>query len=352
MKPIKKPLDWHDPEVRALHDKIVHGSFINEGTMVAFPMCFPGVTVPIIADESKVTALDATSEGVIYGGTSGKRVHLFVGMFRADLGAVHDMGFVDGADQCVGMSCGPAGVAAFVNGPAGARIVCRERERTPFSLIQEWGFTRKPFRYPAVPAGAERFVHAVTDPSGKRAFATTLKQLIAVEIETGAVEVLGELRGTGRLAVDAHGAILGFDEGDTLWRFDPAARQLDRRAIALPAGDWRGLPKIWARRRGPGVLYIADGKGDLFALDAEGQFSGALGRTRLTPVGPMAVTFDGRVFGFCGDEISRMFCYDPETGKVADIGAAVSVIQRRRYGYVFGDAVVGHDGENLLRRGR
>ena len=40
-----------------------------------------------------------------------------------------------------------------------------------------------------------------------------------------------------------------------------------------------------------------------------------------------------------------MFCYDPDAGKVTDIGAAVSVIQRRRYGYVFGDAVVGRDGE-------
>ena len=345
MKSVKKPLDWHDPEVRTLHDKIVHGSFINEGMMVAFPMCFPGVTVPIIADESRVTALDATREGVIYGGTSGKRVHLFVGMFRADMGAVYDMGVVDGAEQCVAVGCGPAGFAAFVNGPAGARIVSRELERAPFSLIQEWGFTRKPLKYHAVPTGGERIVHAVTDPSGRRAFATTLKHLLVVEIETGAVEVVGELRGMGRLAVDARGAVLGFDEGDTLWRFDPAAKKLDRRAIALSNGDWAHAPKVWARRRGPGLLYTADGKGDLFALDEAGRFTGPLGRAGLTPVGPMAVTLDGRVFGFCGDEISRMFCYDPDTGKVTDIGAAVSVIQRRRYGYVFGDAVVGRDGE-------
>ena len=270
MKPVRKPLDWHDPEVRALHDKIVHGSFLNDGMMVAFPMCFPGVTVPIIADESRVNALDATREGVIYGGTSGKRVHLFVGMFHADMGAVYDMGVVDGADQCAGVSCGPAGLVAFVNGPDGARIVSRERERMPFSLIQEWGFTRKPFRYGAVPAGGEKLVHAVTDPSGRRSFATTLRHLLAVEIETGAVQVLGELRGMGRLAVDARGAVLGFDDGDALWRFDPAAGKLDRRAIALPEGDWGRASRVWARRRGPGPLYTADGKGDLFALDEEG----------------------------------------------------------------------------------
>ena len=154
------------------------------------------------------------------------------------------------------------GVVAFVNGPDGPRIVSRELERLPFSLIQEWGFPRKPFRNHEVPAGAEKFVNAVTEPSGKRAYATTLKHLLAVDIETGAVEILGQLRGKGRLAVDARGAVLGFDDRDTLWRFDPAANKLECRAIALPHGDWRHAPGFWAKRRGPGLLYTADGKGE------------------------------------------------------------------------------------------
>jgi hypothetical protein len=33
---------------------------------------------------------------------------------------------------------------------------------------------------------------------------------------------------------------------------------------------------------------------------------------------------------------------------VTDLGVAVSVIQRRRYGYVFGDAVVGREGEIIF----
>ena len=37
-------------------------------------------------------------------------------------------------------------------------------------------------------------------------------------------------------------------------------------------------------------------------------------RTMLAPVGPMAVTYDGRVFGFCGPEMAKMFCYSPATG--------------------------------------
>jgi len=59
----------------------------------------------------------------------------------------------------------------------------------------------------------------------------------------------------------------------------------------------------------------------------------------------MAVTLDGRLFGFNGDGIAKMFTYAPATGTVADLGVAASVIERRRYGYVFGDAVTGRDGE-------
>jgi hypothetical protein len=40
-----------------------------------------------------------------------------------------------------------------------------------------------------------------------------------------------------------------------------------------------------------------------------------------------------------------LFCYDPVSGDVTSLGVAVSVFERRRYGYSFGDAAVGRDGE-------
>ena len=53
----------------------------------------------------------------------------------------------------------------------------------------------------------------------------------------------------------------------------------------------------------------------------------------------------GRLFGCCGEGICRFFVYDPAVGEVADIGCAVSVLERRRYGYQFAEAVVGRDGQ-------
>ena len=59
-EPKKPRYDTSSPEARALIDEIVHGTFVKEGTMVAFPTCFPGASIPIPADESHITALDIT----------------------------------------------------------------------------------------------------------------------------------------------------------------------------------------------------------------------------------------------------------------------------------------------------
>jgi hypothetical protein len=44
----------------------------------------------------------------------------------------------------------------------------------------------------------------------------------------------------------------------------------------------------------------------------------------------------------------RMFCLDPARRRLDDLGCAVSVIQRRRYGYQFAAAMTGRDGEILF----
>jgi hypothetical protein len=43
--------------------------------------------------------------------------------------------------------------------------------------------------------------------------------------------------------------------------------------------------------------------------------------------------------------MAKMFCYHPGARAITNLGVAVSVLERRRYGYVFGDAVTGRDGQ-------
>jgi hypothetical protein len=343
----RKKYNLNTPEAQALKDEIVHGTFMKEGTMAAFPTCFPGATIPIPADESHITALDVSEDGMIYGGTSGRAAHLFVGMFHGVTGIVFDLGMPAGADHCAAVCCAKSKVVSCVNGPGGGRIIANSYQGLPFDLIQEWGFGR-PSLDNWGKINGEHIVHAVADGAKTSVVGITTRSLFAVEVERGKPEVIGEVPGTGRIARGSKGGIFGKDAGDALWHYEPAARKLTRHAVKLPPGAWESAPLNWARDTRKDLLYTADGEGNLFSLDEERGFSAPLGRTLLAPVGPMAVTYDGRVFGFCGPEMAKMFCYNPATRSLSNLGVAVSVLERRRYGYVFGDAVTGRDGQIIF----
>jgi hypothetical protein len=340
----RKQYDMKSPETRALRDEIVHGTFVKEGTLLAFPTCFPGASVPIRADESRITALDATPDGAVYGGTSGRATHLFVGMFHGVTGAVLDMGEVEGADQCAAVCCGKEYFAAGVNGKDGGRLVGRRLQPLPFDLIQEWGFRRQPIEELGEVGDGERIVHLAACLDRGSALGTSEGHLFAVDLAGKTVEVLGEVAGRGQVGVDADGRFLGLDGEDGLWRYDRATGELEREAVPLPPdGRWEEVELRWARDPGDGTLYATDGEGRLFAYRPADGWSRCLGQAPLAPVGPMAVTFDGRLFGFCGEGIARLFVLEKDA--VRDLGVAASVFERRRYGYAFGAAAVGRDGE-------
>jgi len=341
----KKQFHYDSPEEQKLIEGLPHTAFVREGTMLAFPLCFPGATVPIVPDESHITALDATVEGVIYGGTSGRRVHLFVGMFHGVTGMVFDLGTIDHADRCAAVCCGKKEFLACVNGPGGGRVVMRRFERPPYDLIQEWGFERVAFDDLGEVAPGEPIIHAVADLRRERIIGITPRHVFAVDFESRRVQVLDEIPCGGRLAITADGGIVGREGGRRLWSCDPSRGTVRHGAFVLPGGDWDKATMRWARNSRNGLLYLADEEGQIYAMNGEFGFGEPLGRAPAAPVGPMSVTSDGRLFGFAGDGIAKLFCLDPARKTVSDLGAAVSAFERRRYGYSFGDAVIGRDGE-------
>jgi hypothetical protein len=344
----KKKYDMNSPEAKAVIDEIVHGTFLTEGSAVAFPLCFPGASSPIPPDESHIPALDVSPEGIVYGGTSGVLAHLFVGMFHGVTGVVFDLGGITGAQECVSVCCAKEKVVACVNGPDGGRIITCPIQPLPFDLIQEWGFTRPEFEDigPAVPN--ESIVHAVLDGSRERLIGATESTLFSLEIASGKITRLGAISVSSRLAVGDRGGVFGLDESHSLFHCDPDSRSLTRKAVLLPEGSWSGGGLRWAKDPRSGALYTSDDSGNLFAFTEARGFSGPLGKAPLMPVGPMAVTFDGRLFGSCGDGIGKLFSYEPRMHQVKNLGVIVSVLERRRYGYQFGAAAVGRDGQIYL----
>lgn len=343
MQPRKK-IDLKSAEARAYRQEVRRSTFTREGLMVAFPTCFPGVTTPIPADESRITALDALPDGTIYGGTSGRQAHLFVAGFHAISGIVFDLGPLPPADSCAAVCCGETRMAAFLNGPRGGRALVAGLTTLPADLIQEWGFRRPEFQDLGECVPGEPVLHAVAGGSRKTAVGITAKHLFALDLESPKITVVGEVPASGRVAVTSAGSVAGFDGGTHLWLYHPRAQNLRRRAVPLPGGTWDHGP-VWARDPRNGLLYTADRDGRLFSFDESAGFQGPLAQTHLAPVSAMAVTLDGRVFGFCGEEMANMFCYHPARRKTANLGVALSVIERRRYGYAFADAVTGPDGE-------
>jgi hypothetical protein len=341
-----KSSDYNSADASA---QIMHESFVRQGTMLAFPTAFPGATIPIMPDESHIVALDTTPDGFVYGGTRGKRSHIFVAMFHGVTGMVLDLKTAEGATHCPAVCCGKTRFFACVNGPRdGGRILTTKLWPLPYEGIGAWGFERPAFDDLGECVTGEPIVHAVADASRDRVVGVTTRHLFTVDMEASKIQIVGEVAGSGRLAVGSKGGILGRDGTGHLWRFVPQTQTLHRRAFTLPNGTWDNTPLVWARGGQRGLLYTADADGHLFTFDEERGFSASLGKTLLTPVGPMAITFDGRVFGFCGDGIAKMFCYDPGRGEITTLGVAASVFERRRLGYVFADAVTGREGEIIF----
>jgi hypothetical protein len=337
----KGSFDPNSPQIKAYEKELAH-QFVREGTMVAFPMCLPGMTSPITHDECRITALDSNSEGHIYGGTSGRQAHLFAAAFHDLTGVVLDAGVVPDGTSSVAVCCGKSRVLAFVNGARGGRAIAIPEIDLAQDWIQEWGLAPPVLQDLGECVPREPVVHAICDPSRSTVIGISTGHLFTVDVESGKVVVIGEVSGRGHLGMNSSG-VFGQDEGARLWQFDLASGRIRRAAVDLPEGEWTAALR-WSRGGDTDQLISADGAGHLFSFDENKGFR-SLGEAHLAPVGPMAMIPDGRLFGFCGAEMANLFCCDTISGSVSNLGVAASVLERRRYGYQFGDAVTGPDGE-------
>lgn len=201
--------------------------------------------------------------------------------------------------------------------------------------IDDWG----------EPVPGQKLQHAVADAARETCVGLTANHLFCIDFESGNIEIVAEVNASGRLAVGPNGNIWGIESNGALFCLEPGSRKLTRNALNLPKGRWDAGDRCWGKDASDGKLYIADDDGVLFTFNGQAGFSDPLGKTPVAGVGAMAATFDGRLYGICGSGIGRMFRYHPQTQTIQDLGVAVSVINRRRYGYEFSQAVVGRDGQ-------
>jgi hypothetical protein len=334
---------WDTPQVQA-NIEYCQRTFVQYGIMAAFPLCFPGATTAIVHDDSRITTLDLAPDRKIYGGTSGHQAHLFVGMLHGATGCVLDLGILSGASESIAVCCGERHVIAAANGPEGGLLFRRRLESQPPDLLQEWFFERKPLEALGLVASGEPIVHAIADSTRRFMIGITGKQLFSVEFKDPLIKSIASVSGATRLALDAQNCVIGVDGNHQVWSYDPLKDYLQFPGHALPAGKWDLTALRWARDPRDGRLYTADASGQLYSYHPESGFTRHSIKAPLCPVGPMAILPDGRMIGACGDEMANFFVYDPQKRSVENIGVAISILQNRRYGYLFGDVVVTENG--------
>ena len=324
--------------------------FVTEGMMVALPMGFPNLTTPLPSGEAAITALTVGPDEVIYGGTSGRRAHLFCAFLRGATGLVHDMTAVDEAVSCMAVGAASDGyVYACVNSENAGWIVRRKLQPIPFDCLQEWCMFRGPAERVIEPLHG-KILHGVFGP-GNDTLVAILDDgsLIRVELGEGKVRSLASAGPMGRyserLVRDASGSVYGTGFDGQVWRLAPDGDKIEPWDVCLPCGAGRQFynkPSAWAYDKDRNVFYGAsEADGTLFSLDLASRQVRSLGLAgAFTRIAAMSVTSDGRVFGITGgeDDVGRLFCYDPDRRELRDLGVCVSTLGARAYGLVFGAA--------------
>jgi hypothetical protein len=369
-----KDRKWPE-RARGLGMHLLHQGYVTEGQMVALSLGFPGMCMPIPADEAYVTALGIDRRKVVYGGTGGRSAHLIAAMTFGLTGVVIDMGVLQedarvtsvmpAVDGRVFATTAPGAPLPVFEPPgwppAGeGALYAHDAERLPADLIHEWSISKTPAEKLCVPLQDEGIACAVLtrDMMGAElilGIGERTGTLFTYHVETKETQLHGP--------VDEHGlfskalirgrddTVYGTGALGALWRFGPFTHGLDKLDLRIPSVASRAVrnqAESFALDRRSGLIYgggTADGV--LFVFDPKAGTVRSLGKPNCyRGVRGLAVTNDGRLFGMAGrrGDIAHLFCYEPQTHEVKDLGMVASVLESRRFGYEFSSSAVSPDG--------
>jgi hypothetical protein len=358
-------------------------ALVHEGTMQVRPLGRKGLARPIPPGECAITALVCGPEGRIYGGTSGRRAHLF----RYDPGPMGDCVLRIGpvADECE--ITGLAAAGKFIFGATGDAPTAAPGLSTSAGTggwllrcdasrdsVSDYGYGRSAIEMLCQPLEGEPIAGIVIDPARERLYGIGRKSGIFFSYDLASADVT-----KAGAAVDAsarpsrpapspkvetsvvsspllltENAVYGVVEQGRMFRYDIAACDLQRLDVFIPA--LAGLAyynRLHSAAADPhtGLIYGGTRDGLLFRMDPENLSFVVLGKPVAQPGMPaLTVALDGRVYGIGGDKggMAHLFCYDPETRDLRDLGIPKADSERYWHGYEFGAAVTGRFGEIYL----
>ena len=290
--------------------------------------------------EQAIHALTVGADGLVYGGTGGRRAHLFAfdGEAVRPLGALTD---------------GEGEVTALVPAPGGG-VIGALSDASGAALFRCAGGHR-PERIAAVVPGSGPVRLCV---GGESVYGVALDSgdLFRFDPATEALVALGRAPGQGlspTLVCDNEGNLLGASDWGRLFRWEAGSGRVEQLDLYLPHMAYRRFLSGWsaAVRLADGTLCGGTaGDGMLFLLDPATLAMRRRGKPAPHDhIAALTVGTDGTVWGIAGqrDDICHVFSHNPKTGESADEGA---VGWRVRTIAALGDALVCGEARKVVSR--
>ncbi len=318
----------------------VNGDFVGEGMFLALPPCFPGVSLPPPADETRMHRLFVADGGrVVFAATRGPRPRLLKFLPKGALGYSVDLGSVPEVTEITALAI-PPGVCS-----AGLLVACLSGKGSSIYFwppgwaddgIQEWQVI---VRHPRL---------ALDLPTPR---------IFSMVCEGAQIFALGEGLGFFLRQHDEELILERTVEIPDVFPdiFSPGGPH-------LLTSDWKFLPVEWntltlgVEERlpyggQPATVGVA-GDGYLVWVDGSGavhEWSGGEVRSRgsvpLLPVHSLCRLPDGRIYASAGTEIAHWYVLEAGCRWARDLGVPVSTLTTRRYGLQFSHMLAGRDGE-------
>ncbi|UCE40094.1 MAG: hypothetical protein JSV17_11545 [Candidatus Aminicenantes bacterium] len=310
--------------------------------------------------ESAITSLVIGADGCLYGGTSGKRAHLFVldpawdhvfplGHLPGEESILHSMAAAPDGTIWIGTSLLHKGrtaergrdILARYEGYPGGHIYkfnpIKEHEsrmrmqrpdpNRPLPFVTDFGIAIKGEGIICLVIG-NRELYGVTFPNG---------HFFVTDLETGKTVDKGQICGLPlneepfrsiprSLLIDAKGRVWGSGDYGALFHYDPGVEKIIHHPeLRLPSELGREFKTIVdAMVSGPnGLIYGGTSDGYIFRFDPEARMISNLGKPIMqNRIRGLAFSLDGNLYGMGGEPggAVRLFVYRSAEGSYENLG--------------------------------
>jgi len=363
-------------QLRAEYEK---SAFVGEGHVQVRRLGPAAFVRPIPAGESAVTALVRYKSGKIYGGTSGKRAHLFFYDPTPDADVVVDIGVVGENMRITALVADERIYGAAESGDEGFLFSYSPCEVLMKDLDVAGKGMREIFDSPV----EDQMFHSIVDPchsAGKIEILTRIPKAegvadLVIDAQRKIIHGLTSKSGSffsysissktfslkGRvdsirefsrkLAIDSSGTVYGAASCGHIFKYSPDADRLESTSFVVPSLKGReayNRVDSWAVDEQDGVLYGGTIDGILFEFNPPAGKIRSIGKPiDQMRVRALAVGNDGRVFGVGGEpgKCCHLFVYEPGEHQLRDLGVLLATMETPWYGYEIDCAVTGRDGE-------